>query len=135
MLAFVGVICLVGSTVLYKRMHPSSDLLVVTAFQIVAASLFLIPFALLLEGAPSIPLTAPILASFAYLILMLSIGASFLWFWVLRHGEATRVSAYYFLTPVFGLALAALILGEPLGWRDAAGLVAICSGIALVVRG
>ena len=135
LLAFTGVICMVGSTLLYKRMRPDADLLVVTAFQLVAASLFLIPFAVTLEGAPAIPLTPPIVISFVYLILALSIGASFLWFWVLRHGEATRVSAYYFMTPVFGLVLAALILGEPLGWRDAAGLVAICAGIALVVRG
>lgn len=134
LLAFAGVICMVGSTLLYKRMRPDADLLVVTAFQLVAASIFLIPFALALEGSLVIPLTTPIVVSFVYLIAALSIGASFLWFWVLRHGEATRVSAYYFLTPVFGLALAALILREPLGWRDAAGLAAICAGIALVVR-
>jgi drug/metabolite transporter (DMT)-like permease len=39
------------------------------------------------------------------------------------------------LTPVFGLALAALLLREPVGVRDIGGLVAIAIGIALVQRG
>jgi drug/metabolite transporter (DMT)-like permease len=44
------------------------------------------------------------------------------------------VSAYYFLTPVFGLGLAALLLHEPVGVRDLGGLAAIALGISLVQR-
>ena len=44
------------------------------------------------------------------------------------------MSAYYFLTPVFGLAIAAVMLGEPVFWRDAGGLAAIVAGISLVQR-
>ena len=74
------------------------------------------------------------LASFAYLVLVLSVGASMLWFWILRHGEASRVSAYYFLTPVFGLLLGALLLNERLVPLDAAGLALIASGLWLTSR-
>ena len=76
-----------------------------------------------------------IIVSFVYLICVISVGASLLWFWLLRHGEASRVSAYYFLTPVFGLALSALFLGERVSARDIGGLVAIALGIVLVQRG
>ncbi|MBV8074662.1 MAG: DMT family transporter [Candidatus Eremiobacteraeota bacterium] len=134
LLLFVAVICFALSTLVYKRIRPDADLRVVTAFQIAAASLVLVPFALLLEPVPFIPRTGEIVVSFVYLIFAISIGASFLWFWILRHGEATRVSSYYFLTPVFGLGLAALLLREPVRWDDGLGLLAICSGIALVVR-
>ena len=65
---------------------------------------------------------------------MLSGGATLLWFWLLTHGEASRVSAYYYLTPAFGLALSALLLHERIGAHDLAGLVAIAAGIALVQR-
>jgi drug/metabolite transporter (DMT)-like permease len=58
-----------------------------------------------------------------------------LWYWLLRRGEASRVSAYFFLTPIFGLALGALVLGEPATWRDLAGLAATAAGIALVQSG
>ena len=134
LLLFAAVICFAFSTLVYKRIRPDADLLVVTAFQIAAASLVLIPFALLFEPVPLIPRTPEIVGSFVYLIVAISIGASFLWFWILRHGEATRVSSFYFLTPVFGLGLAALLLREPVRWEDALGLAAICGGIALVVR-
>ena len=67
----------------------------------------------------------------------MSLGASFLWFWLLRHGEASRVSAFYFLTPIFGLALGALLLGESVRPLDGLGLAAVAAGIVLVqsVRG
>lgn len=134
LLAFIGVLAFVSSTILYKRMRASSHLAVITAVQLCAAGVALILPALLLEGAPHWTPTPELVASFVYLIVVMSIGASFLWFWLLGHGEASRVSAYYFLTPIFGLALSALILHEPLGLRDAAGLLAIVAGIAMVQR-
>jgi len=67
-------------------------------------------------------------------VLVISIGASLLWFWLLKRGEASTVSSYYFLTPIAGLALAALLLNEPFGIRDAFGLVAVAIGIAIINR-
>jgi drug/metabolite transporter (DMT)-like permease len=93
--------------------------------------LALVPAALLIEG-PHIQWTAPLLISLAYLVVVLSVGASMLWFWILQHGEASRVSAYFFLTPVFGLLLGAVLLGEPLVPMDAAALVVIATGLWLV---
>jgi len=68
-------------------------------------------------------------------VIVMSVGASTLWFWLLTHGEASRVSAYYFLTPIFGLFLAAVLLHEPVTARDLFGLAGIAVGIALVQRG
>ena len=78
--------------------------------------------------------TWQLVVSFWYVVLVMSFGASVLWFWLLARGEASRVSAYYFLTPVFGLALSALLLHEPVGPHDLVGLGAIALGIALVQR-
>jgi drug/metabolite transporter (DMT)-like permease len=63
----------------------------------------------------------------------MSVGASLLWFWLLEQGEASRVTAFYYLSPVFGLLIAAAF-GEPLTIRDLGGLVAIACGIAIVQR-
>jgi len=92
-----------------------------------------LPFAILTEGAPHATWGLPLVASFVYLVLVMSIGGSLLWFWLLERGEASRVSAYYFLSPVFGLGIASLF-GEPLALRDLAGLAAIAAGIAIVQR-
>jgi drug/metabolite transporter (DMT)-like permease len=63
----------------------------------------------------------------------MSVGSQFLWFWLLEQGQASRVSAYFFLSPVFGL-LVASFFGEPLSVRDLGGLIAIACGISIVQR-
>ncbi|MDB5070176.1 MAG: EamA family transporter [Candidatus Eremiobacteraeota bacterium] len=134
-LAFAGVIGSVASTIVFKKWCGDLDLRIVVPIQLLASGVVLLPLAIVLEGAPHAQLTWQFVASFWYVALVMSFGASALWFWLLNHGEASRVSAYYFLTPVFGLALAALLLHEPVGIRDIGGLVAIALGIALVQRG
>ena len=133
-LAFVGVLASVASTIVFKRWCTGLDLRAVVPVQLLASGLALLPLALLLEGAPHARWSVPLVVSFWYVVLVMSFGASVLWFWLLTHGEASRVSAYYFLTPVFGLALAAVLLHEPVGPRDLFGLGAIALGIALVQR-
>ncbi len=132
--AFAGVLASVVSTVLFKRMAGGESLIVVTALQMLSAGVVMIPAAWIVSGSPHVALTPALIWSFVYLVVVLSVGASLIWFWLLTHGEASVVSAYYYLTPVFGLALGALLLGEHVGWSDLAGLVAIACGIALVQR-
>jgi len=134
-LAFLGVCANVGSTIVFKRARAGTDLLAINTIQLLAAGLAVIPAALLLEGAPVVQLTPALIASFAYLVAVLSVGASLLWFWLLSRGDASRVSAFYFLTPVFGLLFGALFLSETVGPSDLFGLVAIALGILLVQRG
>ncbi len=135
LLALGGVCASVASTILFKRFAAGFDLLALSAVQMLAASVILVPAAWLFAGAPQVHVTAALLASFAYLVLVLSVGATIVWFWLLAHGEASRVSAYYYLTPAFGLLLSAILLHERIAAHDLAGLVAIVAGIVLVQRG
>lgn len=134
LLSFIGVLCFIGATIFYKRYPPREHPFVVNAVQLAAAGLVLVPFAVLFEHPEQIRIDPPLVWSFLYLVLVISIGASLLWFWLLKRGDASVVSSYYFLTPIAGLALAALLLGEPFGLRDALGLVAVAAGIALINR-
>ena len=128
----ISVVALVGSTLVFKGLKTAEDLLAANTVQLGTASVALLPVAILLEGAPHFPPTAEFVLNLAYLILVMSLGATFLWFWLLRHGEASRVSAFYFLTPIFGLGLGALLLGEPVRPLDGLGLAAVAAGIILV---
>ena len=56
------------------------------------------------------------------------------WFWLMRHYPATRISVFTLLTPVFGLLAGVLLLGEPLTLRLAVALAAVCAGIWFVNR-
>jgi drug/metabolite transporter (DMT)-like permease len=57
-----------------------------------------------------------------------------IWFWLLRRGDATRASAWFFLNPIIGVFLGATILAEPLRAQDFLGAAAVAFGIHLVQR-
>jgi drug/metabolite transporter (DMT)-like permease len=134
LLSFGGVTAFVASNILYKRMKARPHPVVLNGAQLLCAGLVLIPAALLMEGRAHIDWTPPVVASMAFLVLALSVGASMLWFWILQHGEASRVSAYFFLTPAFGLLLGAILLREQLVPLDGVGLLVIAAGLWLVAR-
>jgi drug/metabolite transporter (DMT)-like permease len=133
--AFVSVLGLVASTVVYKRAaYPPRMVMGATGVQLLVGSAILLPAAMIVHGAPPLPHGAASWLSFAYLTLVMSVGASLLWFWLLAHGDATRLSAFYFLVPVFGLVIGHVLLGEVVTQRDALGAIAIAVGIALAQR-
>lgn len=134
MLALCGVCAGVASTILYKRAAVGQSLIAINAVQLLVAGVAIVPVAALRAGVPHVTVTWALAASLAYLVVVVSCGASLLWFRLLSRGEASRVSAYYFLTPAFGLALSALVLHERVGFGDLPGLAAIAGGIALVQR-
>ena len=132
-LALCGVASAVASTVIFKRFLTDLDLPMTNALQLFAAALGVLPLAVLTEGAPHAQWGAPLVLSFAWTVLVMSVGSQLLWFWLLVRGQASRVSAYFFLSPAFGLWVASFF-GEPLSVRDLGGLIAIACGIAIVQR-
>jgi drug/metabolite transporter (DMT)-like permease len=132
-LALAGVAAAVSSTVIFKRFLTDLDLPMTNALQLLAAAVAVLPGALLTEGAPHAQWGAPLVLSFVWTVLVMSVGSQLLWFWLLTRGQASRVSAYFFLSPVFGLVVASFF-GEPLLARDLGGLIAIACGIAIVQR-
>lgn len=61
--------------------------------------------------------------------------ASFLtWFWLISRYPAGRLAAFSFLTPLFGVLAAALLLGEALTPMLLLGLVCVGAGLRLVNR-
>jgi len=133
--AFVSVLGLVASTVVYKRAeYPPRMVMAATGVQLLVGSALLLPAAAIVNGAPTLPHDVASWLSFAYLTLVMSVGASLLWFWLLAHGDATRLSAFYFLVPVFGLVIGHLLLGEVVTARDALGAIVIAVGISLAQR-
>jgi drug/metabolite transporter (DMT)-like permease len=62
-------------------------------------------------------------------------AASYLfWFWLLRHYLATKVSAFSFLTPMFGLLFGFFLAGDPINGSLIAAFISIALGIYLVNR-
>ena len=130
----LAIISLVAGTLVFKRLRPAPDLLVLNAGQLLTAGVVLAGPCLAWEPLVSVRLTPSFLAAQAYLIVGISWIAMLIWFWLLTHGDATRASAFFFLNPILGLFLGALLLGEPLTAVDFAGSAAVAVGIYLVQR-
>ena len=59
--------------------------------------------------------------------------ASYLaWFWLVARYPAGRLSAFSFLSPLFGVLAAGWMLGEPVTPALLLGLVLVCAGLWLV---
>ena len=71
-------------------------------------------------------------SSMAFQSVVIAFVSYLAWFWLLRRYPATRLSAFSFLTPVFGLVAAALALGESISPRLMVAMGFIAVGIALV---
>jgi drug/metabolite transporter (DMT)-like permease len=56
------------------------------------------------------------------------------WFWLVRNFPPTRLSAFTFLSPVFGVMAGILMLGEAFTLSLAVALALIAFGIFLVNR-
>jgi drug/metabolite transporter (DMT)-like permease len=57
-----------------------------------------------------------------------------IWFAMVKKFSANRVSAFTFLTPLFGVAAGHLVLGEPLTPAFAAAVALVAGGLVLVNR-
>lgn len=56
------------------------------------------------------------------------------WFETLRRLPATTASTGTLLVPLIGVISASLMLGEPLGWREAVAMVLVLGGVTLALR-
>ena len=73
-------------------------------------------------------------ASLGFQMLVVSFASYLLWFWLVRHYQATQLASFTLLTPVFGLLLGAMLLGEPITPRLLIALAAVAIGIVMVNR-
>lgn len=104
------------------------------AYQLLVAAL-LSPLAAWLQDSPWPGSWSSLaLGSLLYQAVIVTFASYLLWFWLLTRYPATKVQAFVFMTPVFGTAWAAGLLGEPLGVELLVALVAIGVGLALLNR-
>jgi drug/metabolite transporter (DMT)-like permease len=57
-----------------------------------------------------------------------------IWFFLVSHYSANRLSAFTFLTPLFGVAAGHFVLGEPMTPAFAAAVALVAGGLVLVNR-
>jgi drug/metabolite transporter (DMT)-like permease len=109
--------------------HPvTSNLVQYTVGLIVTA-----PLAWLLEPM-HVAWTAGLIGALAYLVIFNSIIAITLLLTMIRHGEASRVSALFFLVPPVTTLIARAVLGEAIPLMVWPGMALAAAGLFLVMR-
>jgi drug/metabolite transporter (DMT)-like permease len=140
-LALLGSIALVlsaffgsYSNVLVKAYGTQIDPQVMAAGQMICGFPPLLVLGIATEGNPfRFHWTAMAVISLAYLVIVGSVIAFALYYWLVRHMEVTKTMLIALVTPVVAVVLGMAVLQEQLNWRLFAGAACIISGIGLIV--
>ncbi len=135
MLCLLGAVLWGSTTVMVKATRLAATRFeTVLMFQLGVSALLLVPASALLGESWRLNLTGPVLLGFLYNAVGVAFVSYTAWFWLVAHYPASRLSAFSFLAPVFGVIAGALVLGDPLSPGLIGALCLIAFGIWLVNR-
>lgn len=120
-----------AATLLQKRWGDDIPPLAGTTVQYVAAAAVLMVVAALTEPL-AIDWTPTFVAVLSYMVIVLSVGAILLMFWLIRRGTASGFASLYFLVPPVTLLEAWILFGETLPALALVGFATATIGVALV---
>ncbi|MBL4811618.1 MAG: DMT family transporter [Rhodobacteraceae bacterium] len=127
-----GVVALTVATLAVRGAATSRDnLLMVVGLQMLVGSAVLGVVALIFEPFV-VTWTWQLGAAFAYTTLVPGLLATYVWFLLVGRIGAVKAATFHFLNPFFGVAIAAVLLGESFGWRELVGIGIITLGILAV---
>jgi drug/metabolite transporter (DMT)-like permease len=130
-LCALGVLALTFATLAVRGATSGGNFMMIVGLQMLVGSALLFVAAPVFETIrvdPSLPLAL----AFAYTTLVPGLIATLVWVMLLDRIGATRAATFHFLNPVFGVAIAWLLLGERLGLLDAIGVAVVTLGILAV---
>ena len=130
-LCIIGVISLTIATMAVRGASSGGNLLMIVGIQMLIGSASLALIALPTEPFV-VNWTLRLTLSFIYTTLVPGLAATWVWFLLVQRIGAVRAATFHFLTPFFGVAVAAILLGEPLRGLDIAGVAIIMLGILAV---
>ena len=119
------------ATLPVRSTGSGGSLLMVVGLQMLVGGAALLPIALLTEDH-HVTLSVPLVLAFSYTILVPGLAATVVWFALVNRIGAVRAATFHFLNPVFGVLIAALLLGERVTLLDLLGVAIVTGGILMV---
>ena len=130
-LCVVGVMALTFATRAVQGASAGGNVMMVVGLQMFVGAAILAGPALAFESF-EVRWSWQLVAAFAYTTLVPGLAATWVWFWLVGRIGPVRAATFHFLNPFFGVAIAALLLGERMGIIDAIGVAVIMAGILAV---
>jgi drug/metabolite transporter (DMT)-like permease len=131
--AVLALVSITAGTVYQKRYCPKFDLRAGSLIQFGAALLLLLPLSLFVESH-EVRWSGEFVFTLTWLVIVVSVGAISLLFYLIEHGEATRVASLFYLTPLTTALMAYLLFDEKLGTLALVGMLVGITGVALATR-
>lgn len=131
--ASIALVGITGGTLYQKKFCAGMDLRAGAIIQYLATGIVLGLIAFETETM-RIEWTGEFIFAVVWLALVLSVGAIFLLFLMIRKGAAARVAALFYLTPAATAVFAWALFGETLGLSALIGMALAAAGVALVGR-
>ncbi len=131
MLCGFGALALTFATLAVRGATSGGNFMMVVGLQMLVGAAALFAAAPIFETIYIHP-TVPFVLAFTYTTLFPGLLATLIWFLLLDRIGPIRAATFHFLNPVFGVAIAALLLGEKLGPLDAIGVLITTLGILAV---
>ncbi|UWQ24672.1 DMT family transporter [Leisingera aquaemixtae] len=130
-LCVIGVLALTAATLALRGATSGGNFMMVVGLQMLIGSAVLFVAAPLTEEIFVTP-TWRLAAAFTYTTIVPGLTATFIWVLLLNRIGAVRAATFHFLNPVFGVAVASVLLGEKLGPLDLLGVAIVTGGILAV---
>lgn len=127
----LGATALAVATMTVRGATAGGNLVMIVGLQMLVGAAALAVAGALSE-TPRVDLVPELVLSFVYQILFPGLAATLMWFWLVGRIGAVRASTYHFLNPFFGVAIAALVLGEAIRPLDMLGVAVVMAGILAV---
>ncbi len=130
-LCFVASVALTVATLSIRSMSSGGNLMMVIGLQMFVGA-GMLALASALTETLRVNVTPELIAAFVYTTLAPGLLATWIWFALVARIGAIKAATFHFLNPFFGVAVAAVFLGERLGAQDIFGVVIIAAGILAV---
>ena len=132
-LAIIGALLWAATTLYIKRFMAGNVQPINTfLYQLVFSIPILLVVSLVLEPRWIIHLTPSIVSCVFFQSVIVAFITYFIWFKLIHTYSVSRLSAFTFLTPIFGVLAGVIFLGEELTGSLMVGLPMVCAGIFLV---
>ncbi len=132
-LCIVGAVALTVATLMMRGASSGGNLMMIVGLQMFVGAAVLAVASALTETLRVNP-TPELALAFAYTTLFPGLLATWIWFYLVQRIGAVKAATFHFLNPFFGVAVAAVLLGETLSTQDIIGVAVITVGILAVQR-
>ena len=133
-MCIIGLLSMAFSVFYQKKFCDQSRLLPGTLMQYVAGSLATALFALIFSESWTVDWTPGFALALGWQVFGLSIGAVILLMYIIKNGEAGRVSSMFYLVPPLVVIEAHFLFGETLGMLSIMGMLICIVGVIIVSR-